>query len=231
MGKVDVKPSLFSKRSLLTNDLAARTSIGSTSGVKFVPNKPKLEKDVYQKNSGTCKPSLFDKSLAVKSKESGRQKTVVPSLFSTESLLSTKGKDSTLIADNSRIQTERNDRKRKLNYTLSKQSSLEKVNTLKIPAKVIQNAGKRKKTKNVITYDKKNGSKKKIDIKLKILTEKIKEFKLADNDFKKDQLQIMRNKLKLESEGLFVDSKQENFNIMKQEKEKLIKEKVNKATF
>lgn len=233
MGKVDVKPSLFSKTSLLTKTSVTRP-LDSVSGRNSVPQKiPRIESTaVHQKNEGgTCKPSLFNKSLAVGSQDNGGfLKPIIPSLFSQQNLLPNKPKDnySKLIVDDKQKKTERKERKRKLRYNLSKQSLLEKINVSKIPAKVTQNAGKPKKMRNITTSEKKKGrwSKKKKDAKIEFVTAKMKEFKLADDDFKKDQLRIMRNKLKQESEGLFVDSKQGNFDLMKQEKEKVTREKV-----
>ena len=231
MGKVDVKPSLFSKTSLLTKTSAVRPSPDSVSRKSYVPQKlPKVENTaVYKVHHGTCKPMLFNKSLAVGDSQDGCiQKTIVPSLFSTQNLLPRKPKEhGSLAIDNKQKQIEkRKERKRKLHYNLSKQSSFEKTNITKIPAKVTQNAGKPKKTNNIITSEKKKRSKKKKDAKIEFIAAKMKEFKLVDDDFKKDQLRIMRNKLKQESEGLFVDSKQGNHDLMKQEKEKVTREKV-----
>ena len=230
MGKVDVKPSLFSKTSLLTKTSAVRPSPDSVSRKSYVPQKlPKVENTaVYKVHHGTCKPMLFNKSLAVGDSQDGCiQKTIVPSLFSTQNLLPRKPKEyGTLAVDNKQKQSERKERKRKLDYNLSKQSSFEKMNMIKIPAKVTQNAGKPKKKNNFIKSEKKKRSKKKKDAKIEFVAAKMKEFKLVDDDFKKDQLRIMRSKLKQESEGLFVDSKQGNYDLMKQEKEKVTREKV-----
>ena len=127
-----------------------------------MPQKiPKFESTaVHQKNEGgTCKPSLFNKSLAVSSQgDGGNLKPIIPSLFSQQNLLPTKPKDNgKLIFDDKQKQTEREERKRKLRYNLSKQSSLEKTNVSKISAKVTHNAGKPKKMRNIITSEQMKG--------------------------------------------------------------------------
>lgn len=226
MGKTEVKPSLFCKRSLLTS----RITTPSVSRNNLVPNK--LSKLDHQRNGQTVMPSLFNKALSIKSQESRTEKPAGPSLFGSESLLPSKptedsssNKPITNITHNAKPKEDRAE-KRKLNYNLSKQNSLINATASKIPPKVTRSAGKPAAKKQNVVTEKYKSKRKKKDAQLEMLSSKIKEFKLDDNAFKKEQLRIMRSKLKLESEGMFVDSKQGNFDMIKQEKKKLIKEKV-----
>jgi len=249
MAKLDLRPNLQSKQSLLASNLTSskipllqhapktesinqlkslskdskkQESLLGHGLTKSLANSSLLSKQlgVYCNiaNSSNLKPLLFNKSLSDNTADTSER----PVLFSNIKLQSITLKLSQNLR-NPQIQPLQ-DEKSKNNLIVldKKQASLENAKLQARKSKL--SAGKAKNSKLVAN---KKRSKKKREAQIDIINSNIKELKLADNDFKKEQLAIMRNNLKLEGEGLFVDSKQENYDQIKRQKEKELKAKVN----
>eukprot|EP00111_Clytia_hemisphaerica_P016572 TCONS_00049092-protein len=249
MGKLELRPNLKSKHNLVQDDLGSNTiplkkanmledpqSSLTKQKTELVTSNVKPVGSLHLNNllgtgmniNKAPKPSLFNKSLLLGSSnlEKGSLK---PTLFCTTNLLPTTSLDLVQKPQNasSSMKEEKPKTSKRLQTKKSKKRNSLEIQNLKGPSKVTKDhdAGKITKRKKKIVSDNSHSKKKIKEAQFEIITASIKELKLTDNEFKRQQLEVMRNKLKAESENLFTDSKQGSYDAIKQEKEKIIKAK------